>query len=78
MCQVEVSMIICEGIFVKAAERLAYDVIDMHPLFIKKNRQDGSVFEFESDGHWNQSGHKLVASEIVKSQVYQATIGVAE
>ena len=59
--------------FSMTADRLGYEVRDMQPVFIKKNRHDGSTFEFPRDSHWNKSGHKLVASEIERSQVYKRT-----
>jgi len=59
--------------FKMTAERLGYEVKDMQPVFIKKNRYDGSTFEFPTDSRWNKSGHKLAASEIERSQVYKRT-----
>ena len=59
--------------FVAKALALGYEVIDMQPAFIKKNRLDGSRFEFKNDGHWNELGHLLVAEEIKKSTVFNAT-----
>ena len=64
--------------FIMAAKRLGYEVRDMQPTFIKRNRDDGSIFEFQQDAHWNQLGHSLVASEIAKSQVYESTFGNPE
>lgn len=58
--------------FEKQALLLGYEVIDMQPVFIKKNRLDGSRFEFEIDGHWNELGHRLVAKEIEKSAVFKS------
>jgi len=59
--------------FIRRARQLGYELVDMQPVFIEKNRHDGSTFEFPYDGHWNQLGHKLVASEIAKSQLYKST-----
>ena len=64
--------------FIMVAERLGYEVRDMQPIFIKRNRDDGSIFEFQQDAHWNQLGHSLVASEIAKSQVYESTFDSPE
>lgn len=62
--------------FIAAAIGLGYEVRDMQPVFIKRNRHDGSTFEFKMDGHWNSLGHSLVASEIAKSQLYNGTFTV--
>ena len=59
--------------FEDQATILGYEVIDMQPVFIRKNRLDNSRFEFETDGHWNEMGHSLVANEIEKSSVFKAT-----
>lgn len=59
--------------FRMAAERLGYEVKDMQPVFIKKNRYDGSTFEFPNDGHWNKLGHNLAASEVARSHVFKET-----
>ena len=59
--------------FEKQALSLGYEVIDMQPIFIKRNRLDNSRFEFETDGHWNELGHRLVTKEIEKSAVFKST-----
>jgi hypothetical protein len=56
--------------FKKQAVSRGYEVIDMQPVFIKKHRLDNSRFEFPTDGHWNELGHKLVAEEIQKTAVF--------
>ncbi len=52
---------------------LGYEVIDMQPIFIKRNKLDNSRFEFETDGHWNELGHSLAAKEIQNSAVFKST-----
>ena len=59
--------------FKKQAVLRGYEVLDMQPAFIRKHRLDGSRFEFETDGHWNELGHKLVAEEVQKSSVFTRT-----
>ncbi len=59
--------------FEKQAFSLGYKVIDMQPVFIKKNRFDDSRFEFENDGHWNELGHRLVAKEIENSDFFKTS-----
>jgi hypothetical protein len=45
-----------------------YQVIDMQPAFIARNRSDGSRFELvATDSHWNALAHRLAADEIEKS-----------
>lgn len=64
--------------FISTAKQLEYEVIDMQPVFIKKNRHDGSIFEFKRDGHWNRLGHKMVAHEILNSDVFNKTFSATE
>lgn len=61
--------------FIFSARSKGYEVIDMQPIFIMKNRADGSRFEFETDAHWNALGHKIVADTIESSSVYLGTFG---
>lgn len=59
--------------FIEAAMENGYEVIYMEPIFINRNHKDGSRFDFETDGHWNALGHKLVAEAIQSSDVYART-----
>ncbi len=59
--------------FTEQAVSLGYEVIDMQPIFIEKNRRDNSRFEFATDGHWNELGQRLVAEQIEKSAVFKFT-----
>ena len=36
-------------------------VIDMHPIFEGHFQQFGKLFDFPTDGHWNELGHELAA-----------------
>jgi len=45
-------------------------VVDMQPAFIARNRADGARFEFPTDSHWNELGHRLVAEELRGSVVF--------
>lgn len=56
--------------FKEQASSRGYEVLDMQPAFIRKHRLDNSRFEFPTEGHWNELGHKLVAAEIRKSAVF--------
>ncbi len=59
--------------FFLIAKELGYEVKDMQPAFVRENRSNGSTFEVPGDGHWNELGHQLVASEIANSDVYTRT-----
>lgn len=59
--------------FQSQANSLGYEVIDMQPVFVERNRFDNSRFEFETDGHWNELGHRLAAEEMEKSAVFELT-----
>jgi len=63
--------------FESQALSLEYEVIDMQPVFIHKNRLDNSRFEFEHDGHWNDLGHRLVAKEIENSTVFKSAFSIS-
>ena len=57
--------------FAAAAQARGYAVLDLQPVFIARNRQDGSRFEFPTDSHWNELGHRLVAEELRGSAVFR-------
>ncbi len=59
--------------FKAQAAALGYEVVDMQPAFVSRNRRDESRFEFPTDGHWNELGNRLVAEEISKSDVFRST-----
>lgn len=50
--------------FAARAAARGYAVIDMQPVFIERHRSDGARFEFRTDRHWNELGHRLVADEV--------------
>lgn len=57
--------------FAQAAKGHGYEVLDMHPTFYQA-QQDGQAVDFVPlDWHWNGNGHKLVADQIQKSDVFQ-------
>ncbi len=55
------------------AGSLGYEVVDLQPAFVSRNRLDDSRFEFPTDGHWNELGNRLVAEEMSKSVVFRST-----
>lgn len=52
--------------FMSKAKEGGYTIIDMMPVFSEHYRKHKQRFEFPTDGHWNELGHKLVAIEIKK------------
>lgn len=61
--------------FINVAASNGYEIIDLQPAFIEKHETDGTRFEFASDNHWNEAGHRLVAKEISASAVYRRLFG---
>lgn len=62
--------------FIWKAERLGYEVIDMHPVFQNDYLKKGEKFEYSIDFHWNELGHCLVAQEIANSKTFKKTFNV--
>ena len=58
--------------FSSKADLLGYEVIDMQPVFVEKHRAENTRFEFETDGHWNEAGHSLVAEAVQQSEVFMS------
>ena len=50
--------------FAAQAAARGYAVIDMQPVFIERHRRTGARFEFRTDSHWNELGHRVVADEV--------------
>jgi len=58
--------------FMEVAAKKEFAVIDMQPRFVEKYKAEGVRFEFRSDAHWNEAGHRLVAEAIRESAVYRS------
>jgi hypothetical protein len=58
--------------FMKNCLKENYEYIDMQEIFVARHSQDGSRFEFPTDGHWNSLGHELVARAIASSRVFKS------
>ena len=56
--------------FIAAAHSRGYEVIDMEPIFIERNRIDGSRFGHAEDAHWNSLAHGLAAKAVTRSDVF--------
>jgi len=52
---------------ISQASARGINVIDLHPVFMKRYAQDGKRFDFPTDSHWNGEGHKAVANAITQS-----------
>jgi len=64
--------------FKEQAVANGYEVLDMQPVFVRHYGLNGRRFEFDTDGHWNELGHQLVAEEIQKSRVFNNVFGVSK
>ena len=52
------------------AERARFQVLDMQPLFRKDFAARGKKFEFESNAHWNEEGHRVFATAVLSSTIW--------
>ncbi len=59
--------------FKEQAVARGYEVLDMQPVFMAKHHLDNSRFEFATDGHWNELGHRVVAEALRGSAVFRRT-----
>ena len=50
--------------FISKALNMGYSVIDLEKPFVDQYSLDNKRLHFKNDGHWNEIGHKIVASEI--------------
>ena len=56
--------------FIEQAQRRGFTVLDLQPVFLRRHEQDGARFEFPTDGHWNELGHRVVAEEIRNTPLF--------
>jgi lysophospholipase L1-like esterase len=49
-----------------AAGNHVVEFLDLHPIFAAHWQSHRERFEFDSDGHWNELGHSVVAAAIVE------------
>jgi acetyltransferase AlgX (SGNH hydrolase-like protein) len=56
--------------FIEQAQRRGFTVLDLQPVFMRRHEQDGARFEFPTDGHWNELGHRVVAEEIRNTPLF--------
>ena len=48
------------------SKKFAIDFIDLHPVFDREFKKSKKIFDYPSDGHWNQLAHQIVARCIYK------------
>lgn len=53
------------------ARDMGYTVVDTWPAFQAHYSRHHQRFEFETDWHWNATGHEVVAREIVKTESFK-------
>ena len=58
--------------FLEAAKKNGYEAIDMQPLFKSRHLQDGTRFEFPTDHHWNEMGHREAAYAVLTSKAVRS------
>jgi hypothetical protein len=57
--------------FMAVAAAQGYSVIDMQHTFLQHYDKNHQQFEFPHDGHWNGLGRRLVAEDIMQSELFQ-------
>jgi len=58
--------------FMFRARALGFVVVDLQPIFVAAYQAGGERFEFPSDAHWNAVGHRVAASAINRTHVFQS------
>lgn len=61
--------------FIAAARSQSFEIIDLEESFSYDFKLHSEQFEFPVDGHWNERGHRVAASAISASKVFQAEFG---
>ena len=59
--------------FIENCLKENYEYVNMQEIFVARHGQDGSRFEFPTDGHWNSLGHEMAARAIASSRVFKST-----
>jgi len=64
------------GYFIQQAEKLGFEVIDLHPVLMERYSREHKRFEFPTDAHWNSEGHAAVAEAVRESKVFHSVFSV--
>lgn len=51
---------------ITTAQARGFRVIDLQPRFVGEHQRTGRRLEFESDGHWNVDGHRVVYEALLE------------
>jgi hypothetical protein len=54
--------------FIASAKIRDYEIIDMQSRFIDHHKKHGKRFEYPTDWHWNELGHKVIFEAITQSK----------
>ena len=57
--------------FITRAHNHNHEVVDMYPIFLDHYGVHRAKFEFPTDGHWNELGHRLAAEAALRSKTVQ-------
>ena len=57
--------------FITRAQDYNHEVVDMYPIFVDHYSNHREKFEFPTDGHWNELGHRLAADAVLRSNTVQ-------
>ncbi len=57
--------------FIQEAKKRKFEVIDMQEKFISHYKNNREKFEFLTDSHWNQTGHKVVADSVQETNFWK-------
>jgi hypothetical protein len=56
--------------FMAQARARGYEVIDLQPVFVEEYARSGRRFEFHTDNHWNDVGHRVAAQAVCRSALF--------
>ena len=56
--------------FRESAENAGFEVVDLQHWFKREHERHGDRFEFPTDFHWNEHGHRVVARSIGLSKTF--------
>ena len=60
--------------FTTEAAGSGFEVVDLQTHFIAHHRQHGERFEFDTDAHWNERGHRVAADAVAGTATFHGLI----